>query len=362
MINLIRGRRGRSVLLICLLVCAASTSWAHDPGLSAVEVRIGGDTVTAHWSIATSDLEKLFAVDADHNGKFTASELSSVRPKLEGFARDALEIWFADNRASTTTVDVRLDQTNAIDFQITFVRGQGSALRIRSAALASFARGHREYVSVFDERGTKLGERILDSGNPEFELNANPSSPSQAGSFGAFVLFGIEHILTGYDHLTFLLGLLLAGASFRSVVKIITSFTVAHSITLALSTFHLVRIPSGVVEPLIAVSIVYVGLENIFRQDLRWRWLLTFGFGLVHGFGFASALRDLGIGSSAGAAIPLISFNLGVEIGQLAIATIMLPLIWKLRERPMFVRRYAPACSILISLAGGFWLVERILG
>src|SRR6185295_17497952 len=128
----------------------------------------------------------------------------------------------------------------------------------------------------------------------------------QRGSYGAFVLLGIEHILTGYDHLIFLLGLLLAGASFKNVAKIITSFTVAHSITLALSTFDLVRIPSAVVEPLIAVSIVYVGLENIFRRDLKWRWLLTLGFGLVHGFGFASALRSLGIGSGTGAAMPLV--------------------------------------------------------
>jgi hypothetical protein len=117
-----------------------------------------------------------------------------------------------------------------------------------------------------------------------------------------------------------------------------------------------------VVEPLIAASIVYVGIENIFSRNLDRRWLLTFGFGLVHGFGFASVLRELGIGSGAGGtAIPLVSFNLGVEIGQIAIALIILPAVWKLRAQPTFITKYVPACSVLITLIGAFWLVERIL-
>ncbi|MEK6323289.1 MAG: HupE/UreJ family protein [Acidobacteriota bacterium] len=362
MINLIRRSRGSVVFVICLLLYTSRTAWAHDPGLSAAEVRIGGKSVSVHLSIARSDLENVLAVDVDHDGRFSESELAATRPQLEAFARDAIEIWFADHRAPPMAVDVRLDQTTAIDFQISFVREPGSPLRIRSPVIKSFARGHREYVSVFDERGNKLGEKVLDATNDVFELSTNLLSVNQASSFLAFVGLGIEHILTGYDHLIFLVGLLLAGASFKDVAKIITSFTAAHSITLALSTFDFVRIPPGAVEPLIAVSIVYVGLENIFRRELKWRWLLTFGFGLVHGFGFASALRDLAVGSGASAAMPLLSFNLGVELGQMGVAAIALPLIWKLRKRPVFVARYAPVCSILISIAGGFWLIERTLG
>jgi hydrogenase/urease accessory protein HupE len=361
-INLIRSRGSVVVFVICVLVCASRTALAHDPGLSAIEVRLGGDNVSVHLSIARSDLENALSVDVDHDGRFSESELAATRPQLEGFARDAVEIWFADHHAAPISVDVRLDQTAAIDFRMTFVREPGSALRIRSAVIKSFSRGHREYVSVFDERGTKLGEKVLDTANPEFELTTNPHSLNQAHSFADFLGLGIEHILTGYDHLIFLFGLLLAGASFKAVAQIITSFTAAHSITLALSTLDLVRMPPGVIEPLIAVSIVYVGLENIFRRDLKWRWLLTFGFGLVHGFGFASALQELGIGSGAGAAMPLVSFNVGVEMGQITVAAIVLPLIWKLRERPVFVTRYAPVCSMLISVAGGFWLIERTLG
>jgi hypothetical protein len=164
---------------------------------------LDGERVSVHLSVATSDLEKLLGVDL--GGRFSESELASARLRLEDFARDAIEIWFADHRAPTTSVDVRFDQTAAIDFQITFHREQAVALRIRSSAIASLARGHREYISVFDERGNKLGEKILDAANPEFVLSINQRSLNHAGSFGAFVCLGIEHILTGYDHLIFLL-------------------------------------------------------------------------------------------------------------------------------------------------------------
>jgi hypothetical protein len=118
-----------------------------------------------------------------------------------------------------------------------------------------------------------------------------------------------------------LLALLLAGAAFREVAKIITAFTAAHSLTLALATFNVVQLSPAMVEPLIAVSIVYVGIENLVRHQLSRRWLLTFAFGLIHGLGFASVLRELGIGAQAGQALmPLLSFNLGVEIGQLIVA------------------------------------------
>jgi hydrogenase/urease accessory protein HupE len=175
-------------------------------------------------------------------------------------------------------------------------------------------------------------------------------------------MLGIEHIATGYDHLVFLLGLLVVGGTFRSVVKIVTSFTVAHSITLALATLDVIRFPATVIEPIIAASIIYVGIENLVRRDLDRRWRLAFAFGLIHGCGFASVLRELGIGANgSGVAMPLLSFNLGVELGQITLAAVVLPVIWQLRQRPAFEPRYVPACSALIALAGGYWLVERIL-
>jgi hydrogenase/urease accessory protein HupE len=214
-----------------------------------------------------------------------------------------------------------------------------------------------------DSKGNIIDDFLLDASNPSWEtrLPDAPTPELQDHTFGRFLRLGIDHILTGYDHLAFLLGLLIIGVSLREAAKIITSFTLAHSLTLALATLNLIRLSPRVIEPLIAVSIVYVGLENIFRQNLKWRWLLTFGFGLVHGCGFAAALRELGIGlNGKGVAVPLLSFNLGVEIGQLAIALVLLPLIWRFEKHPDFIRRYSPACSILISAAGAYWLAQRI--
>ena len=119
-----------------------------------------------------------------------------------------------------------------------------------------------------------------------------------APSFLQFLRLGVEHMITGYDHVLFLFALLIVGNSVRSAAKLITSFTVAHSITLALATFNVVHLPPHVVEPLIAISIIYVGLENLWHRHLQHRWLLTFGFGLIHGLGFASVLRDTGIGGA----------------------------------------------------------------
>jgi hydrogenase/urease accessory protein HupE len=226
--------------------------------------------------------------------------------------------------------------------------------------MASLPPGHRQYMAVRDQRGNLLSERMLAAKANALEIDAVPAAASR--SFREFLTLGVEHILTGYDHLVFLLGLLIAGGSLAAAVKIITSFTVAHSITLAVATLGWINISPRIVEPLIAISIAYVGLENIFRRDLNRRWLLTFGFGLIHGFGFASVLREMGIGSAGeGVTLPLLSFNLGVELGQLAIASLILPLIWNLRRRTFFVSQFAPACSIMIALAGVYWLVIRTL-
>ena len=183
--------------------------------------------------------------------------------------------------------------------------------------------------------------------------------PSGAASF---VRLGIEHILTGYDHLLFLAGLLVACRRFGSMVKIVTFFTVAHSITLALATLNLVSISPRIVEPLIAATIVFVAVENLIRRDEpQKRWMLTFIFGLIHGFGFAWALRERGVGRGGGSiAMPLFAFNLGVETGQLAIAAIVLPVFLALRRRPRFVRFAVPVVSIVVGLFGSYWLIKRM--
>jgi hydrogenase/urease accessory protein HupE len=179
-----------------------------------------------------------------------------------------------------------------------------------------------------------------------------------------FVRLGVEHIWTGYDHMLFLLALLAVCASFRASVRVISCFTLGHSLTLALATLDWVNLPARLTEPLIAVSIVYVGVENLVRRgaEPRARGALTFGFGLIHGFGFASVLRELGVGANgSGLALPLFSFNLGVELGQIAIAAVVLPVRCHLRKREWFLRLGVPAISALVALAGLYWLLARTL-
>lgn len=180
-------------------------------------------------------------------------------------------------------------------------------------------------------------------------------------TFGDFLRLGVRHILTGADHLIFLLGLLLVCLRLRAVVVIITSFTLAHTVTLVCSTLNVVSVSSRLVEPLIAITIMAVGLENLLRRDsLKRRAAFAFVFGLIHGFAFAGVLRNLLAGQAGtGLFLPLFSFNLGVEMGQIALAFVVMPILWWLRRSPHFERFGIPGLSALIALIGFYWLIER---
>jgi hydrogenase/urease accessory protein HupE len=349
----------------CLLFAAcfllAVQAQAHDPGLSAAELKIEASSLAAHLTFAQGEIEALIPMDADGNGQITPEELGAAQPRLEALALKMLEIQIAQRSLLAQAARVQLDESQAIHFYLRFSRASGAQLNVRSAIITRLARGHRQYLTIRDAQGNTLAERMLDASSSAFEWRfVEAGSTAWPQSFLQFLLLGVEHILTGFDHLAFLLALLLAGGSFRAAVRIITSFTLAHSITLALATLNVLQLSPKIAEPLIAVSIVYVGLENVLRREAPRRWLLAFAFGLIHGFGFATALGELGIGSGgSGVVAPLFSFNLGVELGQVAMAALALPLIWKLRQQPLFAARYAPACSWLITLAGGYWLLER---
>jgi len=189
-----------------------------------------------------------------------------------------------------------------------------------------------------------------------------PAERAPRATFAEFVKQGVVHIFGGLDHVLFVLCLVLAARSWRELAFIVTSFTVAHSITIGLTAFELVRVAPIVVEPIIAASIVYVAIENIVRKEPRNRVGVTFGFGLVHGLGFGGVLLDLGI--AGGDVVPLLlGFNIGVELGQLAIVIPLFALVVYAQKAQM--RRYAPvrtATCVLVALAGSFWVVERLAG
>jgi hydrogenase/urease accessory protein HupE len=310
----------------------ASVVQAHDPGLSASELRIQKGELTAEVAFSMTDAVR---VESGH--------LLEIRADGQTIAPDTRE---------------RLVEDSDIRFKFTYSLPQAATLTVRSVAFDRLPSAHRQYLTIRDDANRLVLEQVLDVQAGEIEIPRSASHPQH--TCGAFLAVGIVHILTGYDHLLFLGGLLLVGGRLRSVAKIITSFTVAHSITLGAATFDLVRLSSRLVEPLIAATIVFVGIENLVRRgEVDRRWVLTFVFGLVHGLGFASALKELGIGAGAEAAVPLLSFNLGVEVGQLAVAIVVLPAIWRLSARPLFAKRFVPACSVAVALVGTYWLVER---
>jgi len=324
-------------------------------------LRVSGETVTARLIFARADIERLISLDADDDGTVMPEEFQSARTKLETLATNALKLAMDNQPLPAKTSVVQIEIGDGVCFDLSYI-ARGTRLSVSSELISSLARGHRQYLTVHDEQNRPLSERMLDATHYRFELKlpASAAKPETAHPFRQFVNLGVEHIVTGYDHLAFLLGLLLVGGSFRSALKIITSFTLAHSLTLALATFNLIRLSPTIVEPLIAASIIYVGVENILRSTMDKRWLLTFGFGLIHGCGFASALKEAGVGADGGGiALPLFSFNLGVEFGQVAIAALV-PLIWKFRSRPVFIARWAPTCSAVVVLLGGFWFVQRV--
>jgi hypothetical protein len=189
------------------------------------------------------------------------------------------------------------------------------------------------------------------------ETRVSLEHPGNRG-IASFVRLGIEHILTGYDHLLFLLGLLLRGGSWLSLAKIVTAFTVAHSVTLALAALDIVVLPERLVEAVIALSIAFVAAENIFlRPVVSRRWVVSFCFGLVHGFGFSSVLRELGL-PGHGLIVALFSFNLGVELGQALVVALALPLLALIR-RVGWERRMVWGSSLAIMLVGVVLFVER---
>ena len=187
------------------------------------------------------------------------------------------------------------------------------------------------------------------------------ASEGSAGS-GVFAFFrlGVEHILSGVDHLLFVLALVLGGGGIGTLFAVVTAFTVAHSITLALAVLGAMSPPAWIVEPVIALSIVYVAAENVFlKSQASWRWAVGFAFGLVHGFGFAGALLELDLPPAALAGA-LLSFNLGVEAGQAAVIAAFLPALLWLRG-VAWERRAVTALSTVVLVAGLAFLVERLL-
>jgi hydrogenase/urease accessory protein HupE len=236
------------------------------------------------------------------------------------------------------------------------------ALVYRVALFHEIDPASRHMVSV-DGDAKFIG--LLSVSTPQ--MSVTQAVPAAWQTFLRYLVSGIEHIAIGYDHIAFLLAVIVLARRFWPLFKVITAFTIAHSITLTLAVFDIVSLPSRLVETLIAASIVYVAAENFFVKDIRHRWWLTFAFGLMHGFGFASVLRDYGLPRDA-LGLALAAFNIGVEIGQLLIVVAAV-IVWRvgfmvaeaggLVRTEAVERRVSLAISTAVLVAGLYWLAER---
>jgi hydrogenase/urease accessory protein HupE len=371
--SLVRGARALfSILILLALTFVSFRADAHAIGLSTGEYTAKGASVVGKMAFARGEVAALVpTIDANKDGHLSAAEVESSRAALEAkiVARIDVKTDGASCKASLT--DAALTEQDGLVLQGRWdCPTSEKAFDVDLPLLDDLAHGHRHVARAIS--GAAMHDEVLFRDHRSFtiapdmtnEAAATPvPSPSAHHGTGAWAFFkmGIEHILTGYDHLVFLLGLVLARARVRSLLTIVTAFTVAHSITLAIAVLGVWAPSSRIVEPAIALSIAYVGIENFFVKDAEKRWRITFPFGLIHGFGFAGALQEINLPKSS---IPtaLVSFNLGVEAGQLAVMALVLPLILFLREKSWFEARAVKIVSGAVALAGSIWFVTRVVG
>jgi hydrogenase/urease accessory protein HupE len=353
---------GKTCLLIVLVMVCAGGVFAHNPMSSWAVASLYPNRVELNVELSAESAWTILGGDANvpPNVGARLSELKELAPRL-------YKVSSAGAGLAPQSSEVELRDEDGVGFILIYPRPSGESLRFDADFLLTLPAGHRTTLTLNDAGDKVLRTQVLTSAN-NFLETPGVSSPALAASeqefsFLSFLKLGLEHILTGYDHLLFLFGLLLACRRFSTAVKIITCFTLAHSLTLALAALDMVSLPGFLVEPLIAASIVFVGVENIIRRDEpSWRWALTFVLGLVHGFGFAGALKQAGLGAGGAALlVPLFSFNLGVELGQVTVAALLLPLLWKLRGKLAFERYGGTVLSAVVALAGLYWFVTRLI-
>lgn len=368
-------RRLALALLGLVALAVAGPAHAHKASDAYLGLTLEGEHAQGQWDIGLRDLEQAIGLDNDGDGAITWGELRARHAAIAAYALAQLEIT-ADGAACPATpagqlVDSHTDGAYAV---LRFTARCPTAPRELRVAYHLFADTdplHRGLVRVASGGSTHTA--VLGPETPELRLplGAAPDLLAQALSYGRQ---GVWHIWIGFDHILFLLSLLLPAVLRREggawqavdslkeatveVLKVVTAFTLAHSVTLTLATLGLVALPSRLVESLIAASVILAAANNIRPLVDRRLWLVAFAFGLAHGLGFAGALRELGLPQEA-LALSLLAFNLGVELGQLAIVAVFLPLAFAARRTAFYPAFALRLGSTAIVAVAGLWLVER---
>lgn len=366
------SRRPDRLWLCLALAFLPAVAQGHAAGLSYLDLSLEGTSVQASLDLPAQDLAASLDLDADHDGNITAPEVDAQEAALRAWlgANVALS---ADHRSCTpATGSVTLHNAGLLTIRLRYdCPGSYSALGLRS----SLGQSHGSTYSTFVELrrpGVADSQRTLLTGTDAsytFSVGGSAGGESAWRTAAEFVQLGVTHIFLGFDHILFLLALLMMCQSLRSMVGLATAFTVAHTITLSLAATKTVVLPSRFTESAIAASIAWVAIENWLYAPprrpgapaplgLRLRWLLTFSFGLIHGFGFASALAEHGLPSRS---VPLAlgCFNGGVELGQVAIIAAAYPFLRKARHLAWYRPKGVRFASVGILALAIYWFIER---
>jgi hydrogenase/urease accessory protein HupE len=347
--------------LVCLSTLVSARAFAHPVPFSFIDVQVQSNSielsVVAHVFDIAHDLnvqppEKL--LDPKTLASLDEAVTALVRNRLQLTADGSLEA------SSQWSVPEPMPERQSLRVRARYpLLGPPGRVAV-TTLMFPYDPQHKTFLNVYDAGGI-AAQAILDRNKTTFEYFAGTRQGIRA-VLQKFIPAGVHHILVGPDHLMFLTGLLLLGGSIKQLLIVVCAFTIAHSITLSLAALRLVIPPANAVEPAIALSVVYVGADNLLvsaggRDTRAW---VAFVFGLVHGFGFANVLREMDLPTRA-LGWTLFGFNFGVEIGQLFVVVIVALLFASIRSRSEVAgRRLAFAGSIIVMLAGAFWFVQRV--
>ena len=354
-----RGGAWTCALLFGWLFLAPRDAHAHQVGLSRGEYLLTGDRVDIELGFAHRDLAAAFpALDADRDGLLTTRELADGGALVERAILGPLHVTSGGKVCPVERLAADIDGDDAIIKARATCPGGAPDLELALGFLTPFPGGHRHLAHV--RGGAADQETIALPSAMTVRIDAGkPIAGGRGDSAWSFFRLGIEHILTGYDHLVFLFGLVLVGGRARALIKAITAFTVAHSLSLAVAVLGVWTPSPRWVEPAIALSIAYVGVENFFLKDAEKRWRITLPFGFIHGFGFAGALLERHLPRPR-LPLALLGFNTGVEVGQLAVMALLLPLLIVSRRHDAVRLRAVPVANVLVVALGLVWLGLRL--
>lgn len=366
----------RTFVLLFLWLCLGGLAQAHKASDSYLTLDTGkGGQVGLRWDIAVSDLDLLLDLDRNHDRELTWGELQARTADITALVRSALSVRRGDVACqSWQFAPLMTDEHSDGAYAVIQMRGDCPAQgdwSLQYRLLQAEDPSHRGIV-LWQPEGAAAQTRIVAASAEPLTL----IQPSHSLTFHDFWKEGVFHIWSGYDHILFLLSLLLPvvlirqgggwqpisrwPSALRDAAGIVTAFTLAHSLTLVLAALQWVHLPSRLVESAIALSVLMAAMHNLKPVLDKWRFLMAFAFGLIHGFGFASALTDLSTRSDS-LLVALLGFNLGVESGQLLIVGLFVPAAYVLRRSALYQRAVVTGGSVAIAVVAGLWLGQRIL-